>query len=461
MMAAQIFSQYHFQRTVRFVIFTGEEQGLYGSGSYANKVATDGDNIVAVYNMDMIAWDNVGGPELMIYTRTASNPGYDGDMVIANTFVDAVNTYSLDTVLTPIIASDNEAWSDHASFWDEGFSAVCAIEDDGDFNDNYHTANDTISTLNFTYFTNFVKASIGTAAHLAQPAGCTENDTRPTSCGLGECTSCAGEATCINNEWVETTPCDPYCNASSETCNSLDDDCDGTADEGFDTPTTCGVGACAGNTGVIPCVGGPDTCDPFEGTIVEICGNLIDDDCDGTTDEPECELINIVLPANGGVLESFTSEYGGSYVASDLTNEVTNEAGWASVENPGSPQEFEYSFIDGNDAILAEAVIHGGTAEGSYYSKDVEVWTSANGTNYTFAGSDTLSDIDNDSVTIDLGNAVAKRVKLAITSGYRTDYWELAEFEVMGAVPEPGLLTQLVAGVFGLFMLNGYRKRGL
>ena len=32
-----------------------------------------------------------------------SNPGYDGDMVIANTFVDVVNTYALDTVLTPII----------------------------------------------------------------------------------------------------------------------------------------------------------------------------------------------------------------------------------------------------------------------------------------------------------------------------------------------------------------------
>ena len=26
-------------------------------------------------------------------------------------------------------------------------------------------------------------------------------------------------------------------------------------------------------------------------------------------------------------------------------------------------------------------------------------------------------------------------------------------------VPEPELLTQLVAGVFGLFMLNGYRRR--
>ena len=28
------------------------------------------------------------------------------------------------------------------------------------------------------------------------------------------------------------------------------------------------------------------------------------------------------------------------------------------------------------------------------------------------------------------------------------------------AIPEPALLTQLVAGVFGLFMLNGCRKRG-
>jgi Zn-dependent M28 family amino/carboxypeptidase len=174
MMAAQILSQYDFQRTVRFVFFTGEEQGLYGSDRYASKVVTDGDNLVAVYNMDMIAWDNVGGPTLRIYTRTTSNPGYDGDMVIANTFVDVVNTYALDTVLTPIITSEGGNWSDHASFWDEGFPAVCAIEDDyDDWNgDNYHTANDKMSTLNFTYLTNYIKASVGTTAHFApEPSG--------------------------------------------------------------------------------------------------------------------------------------------------------------------------------------------------------------------------------------------------------------------------------------------------
>jgi hypothetical protein len=143
---------------------------------------------------------------------------------------------------------------------------------------------------------------------------------------------------------------------------------------------------------------------------------------------------NVVLPTNGGVLESFTSEYSSSYGASYLTNEITNEDGWSSEKNPKPYQEFVYSFRDGKDATLDLAVIHGGTGEGMYYSKDVEVWTSANGTSFTLAGSDTLLAQGNDLVTIDLGSVVAKKVKLKITSGYETDYWELAEFVVYGEV---------------------------
>jgi leucyl aminopeptidase len=175
MMAAEILSQsqYEFERTVRFVFFTGEEQGLRGSDRYASKVVEDGDNVVAVYNMDMIAWDVRNKPKLRIYTRAKRDPGHDGDMVIANTFFDVVNTYALDTVLIPVITPKGGHWgghwSDHASFWDEGFSAVVAIEDDhSDWNRfNYHTVDDTISTLNFTYLTNYIRASVGTAAHLA------------------------------------------------------------------------------------------------------------------------------------------------------------------------------------------------------------------------------------------------------------------------------------------------------
>nr|MBP7688686.1 M20/M25/M40 family metallo-hydrolase [Thermoflexales bacterium] len=50
LMAAQLMHGQLFERTVRFVLFTGEEQGLCGSGAYADTVFAAGDNIVAVYN---------------------------------------------------------------------------------------------------------------------------------------------------------------------------------------------------------------------------------------------------------------------------------------------------------------------------------------------------------------------------------------------------------------------------
>ena len=79
-------------------------------------------------------------------------------------------------------------------------------------------------------------------------------------------------------------------------------------------------------------------------------------------------------------------------------------------------------------------MIHGGLAEGQYYSKDVEVWTSANGTDFTLAGSGVLVDEPLNSISIPLGSVTAQKVKLSITSGYRTDWWELAEFEVYGEI---------------------------
>ena len=171
LLAANIMHQYRFARTVRFVLFTGEEQGLYGSGAYANAVAAAGDNIVAVYNMDMIAWDKVGAPTLRLHTRTTSNPGYASDLAIAGVFTNVVSAYGLNGSLVPIVDSDGESASDHASFWNKGYPAILAIEDDvDDFNAYYHTINDNLSHINLPYFTNFVRASIGTAAHLAQPS---------------------------------------------------------------------------------------------------------------------------------------------------------------------------------------------------------------------------------------------------------------------------------------------------
>lgn len=170
MLAAEIMKDYRFERTVRYVFFTGEEQGLCGSKAYVATVSTRGDDIIAVYNMDMIAYDSTGGPTLRLHTRPTSNPGYAGDLAIAGVFTNVVAAYGMN--LTPIIAADGESASDHSSFWNVGYAAILAIEDDyDDFNAYYHTSNDNLAHINLTYFTNFVKASVGTAAHLARPLG--------------------------------------------------------------------------------------------------------------------------------------------------------------------------------------------------------------------------------------------------------------------------------------------------
>jgi hypothetical protein len=166
---ADLLSRHNFQRTIRFVLTTGEEQGLCGSRAYAAMANSQADNIVAVYNMDMIAWDSNRTPSLHLHTRTPDRSGYDEDRAIADTFVDVVSAYEIN--LVPIVTGDNSRNSDHAIFWDYNYPAILAIEDvTNDFNRNYHTLNDRLSTLNLTYFTNYTKATVGTIACLARIA---------------------------------------------------------------------------------------------------------------------------------------------------------------------------------------------------------------------------------------------------------------------------------------------------
>lgn len=166
--AAAIMGRHRFQRTIRFVFFTGEEQGLLGSERYAGSVA--GEKIVAVLNLDMIGYNGANGPTQRLHTRKPANPGYQGDLEIATTFQGVVNTYGLAGSLQPIITAEGEAESDHSSFWDRGFAAILAIEDDwDDFNPDYHSSADKLQNLNLPYCTAQVKAAVGTVAHLAGP----------------------------------------------------------------------------------------------------------------------------------------------------------------------------------------------------------------------------------------------------------------------------------------------------
>lgn len=164
---AEIMQGHVFARTIRFALFTGEEQGFLGSDLCAQQAYTNGLAIVAVHNMDMIAWDSNSNGVLRLHTRTTNTTGYIADVEIAALFTNVVALYGLGNALVPVITADGESRSDHSRFWNWGHAAILAIEDDhDDFNPYYHTTNDTLAADNMPYFTAFTKASLGTIAHL-------------------------------------------------------------------------------------------------------------------------------------------------------------------------------------------------------------------------------------------------------------------------------------------------------
>jgi hypothetical protein len=163
LVAADILTQYQWGCTLRFAFWTGEEQGLDGSAAYAQRAYNNGENILGYLNLDMIAW-NTGGssPTIDLHAR-ATVPG---SLELAQLYADVVDAYGLN--LIPSIDPDGTGASDHASFWQYNYAAILAIEDGGDFNPYYHTVNDDMDNFqDWPYYVEFVKASLGTFAHMS------------------------------------------------------------------------------------------------------------------------------------------------------------------------------------------------------------------------------------------------------------------------------------------------------
>jgi hypothetical protein len=158
--AAEIMRDYEFSHTVRFVAFSGEEQGLIGSRHYAEDAFNANDTIVAVLNADMIgfALSASDGSMGKIYRNTASEWIVD--------YTEEINQLYSEYIGIELFPQGESSGSDHWYFWEYGYDAIFYAE--YNFNDYYHSAEDTIANMNITYLTHYTRLILATLAEMAQ-----------------------------------------------------------------------------------------------------------------------------------------------------------------------------------------------------------------------------------------------------------------------------------------------------
>jgi len=167
LLLAEVLAGQRFADTIRFVHFTGEEQGMWGSKAYVRDLQAAGAQVMGYVDLDMIGWDGDGDRTVELHSGTAS-----ASIGLANAFIAANDRYGQGLRLE-LKQSTASRFSDHSSFWDTGYGAFLTIEnfyDDvipRDRNPWYHTSGDTLARVDLNYVARSARTALATMAELA------------------------------------------------------------------------------------------------------------------------------------------------------------------------------------------------------------------------------------------------------------------------------------------------------
>ncbi len=201
--ALRLLSPYHFTHNIKFIGFDAEEDGLIGSTRYVTEPdgIEEGEHIGGVLNFEMIGYySEVAYSQSLPFGFGTLFPdqvawleenNYKGDFVInvaneASTslmekYENAVLTYVPELKILSLAAPGTGApdlrRSDHAKFWDVGIQALMLTDGANFRNPHYHTPNDVIDHLNFSFMSNIVKGAVATLAELAGIRNASEANT--------------------------------------------------------------------------------------------------------------------------------------------------------------------------------------------------------------------------------------------------------------------------------------------
>lgn len=159
MAIASVCSNYSFNHTIRFICYSGEEVGTYGSFSYARDAYARGDNIVAVLNLDMIGVANsVYGGKIIRFSHEKRSTW------IAE-FASQISEKYIDILDMTVEDLPNYRGHDAQPFLDYGYDGVWIHHHDSYPHAN--TPNDTIGFINFTYLAKASRFMLAVLAEIA------------------------------------------------------------------------------------------------------------------------------------------------------------------------------------------------------------------------------------------------------------------------------------------------------
>lgn len=151
---ARVFADIPLRKTIIFMPFSAEEQGLIGSHYAAVDFREQGADLELMINHDMIGHNS--DPDFDVNMQSGNFDGYR-DLCAA--------TAERLTSLVPILAS-NTGNSDHASFRGQGYNTYYGHE--AEFNTtHYHQTHDSSTYLDYNYMTQIATVAIVSAAIVA------------------------------------------------------------------------------------------------------------------------------------------------------------------------------------------------------------------------------------------------------------------------------------------------------
>ncbi|MBN1861776.1 MAG: M28 family peptidase [Candidatus Thermoplasmatota archaeon] len=157
---ASVLRNYEFNQTIRFITFSGEEVGTYGSFCYARDAYFRGDNVIAVLNMDMIGYASTteGGKVLRFFPPDRSLWMGDEASLISEKYNELLDM--------KVYTFPGYRGADNQAFVDYGYDGVWIAHQDG-----YpwgHSPDDSTEHLNWSYYLKATKLMCAITAEFVQ-----------------------------------------------------------------------------------------------------------------------------------------------------------------------------------------------------------------------------------------------------------------------------------------------------